>query len=114
MDAVLSGAFVLAVLIGLDQMGLWAERRGWIYWRKRMCSGSADAGVAMLGVMDALFSPATRNTVEEIAGKKNGRIDLSVGEDEWIDLDRGRVHRPTTSDPIWERTDWPIADDGRP
>lgn len=46
----------------------------------------------MLGVMDELFSPAFRHTVEEIAGKKHSRVDLSAGDDEWIDLDGGKVY----------------------
>lgn len=53
----------------------------------------------MPGVMDELFSPATRHTAEEIAGKQNGRVDLSVGDDGWIDLDGGRV-RPHHQQPF--------------
>lgn len=96
MDVVVIGAIVIAALVGFDQVALWAERKGWIYWRRREARGSADAGAGMLGVMDQLFSPATRHTAEEIAGKKHGRVDLSVGDDSWIDLDSGRVCLPVT------------------
>lgn len=97
MNVAVIGAVVVAAVVGFDQVALWAERRGWIYWRKHRSGGSADAGAAMLGVMDELFSPAARHTAEEIVGKQNGRIDLSVGDDGWIDLETGRVRLPTTS-----------------
>jgi len=30
---------VVAMLVAFDQLALWAERRGWIYWRRRKSSG---------------------------------------------------------------------------
>ncbi|MGW5320279.1 hypothetical protein [Rhodococcus pyridinivorans] len=108
------GAIAVAVVVGFDQLALWAERKGWIYWRRHKSGGgSADAGAGMLGVMDELFSPATRHAVEEIAGKQNGRIDLSTSdEDRRIDLDSGRVCLPTAGKPVQERT-FDVGSDGR-
>jgi hypothetical protein len=39
-------AFLLAVWL-LDRAGLWAERRGWIYWRKRKPRGNALGAVTL-------------------------------------------------------------------
>lgn len=112
MEIVVVGAIAVAVLVGFDQLALWAERRGWIYWRRRKSGSSADAGAGMLGVMDGLFSPGTRHAVEEIAGKQNGRIDLSTGDNGRIDLDSGRVCLPTFDKPVQERP-FDVGSDGR-
>ncbi|MCK0089902.1 hypothetical protein MWU77_03790 [Rhodococcus sp. F64268] len=90
MEVLLIGVIAIVVLVGVDQAALWAERRGWVYWR-RSNPRTADAGSGMLGAMDELFSPAKRHVTEEIVGKRNGRIDIAVGDDGWIDLDSGRV-----------------------
>jgi len=54
--------------------------------------------------------PATRHTAEEIAGKQNGRVDLSVGDDGWIDLDGGRMRLPAAGDRVQERTFGVVSD----
>lgn len=114
MEIVVVGAIAVAIVVGFDQLALWAERKGWIYWRRHTSGGgSADAGAGMLGVMDELFSPATRHTAEEIVGKQNGRMDLSVGGDGWIDLDSGRVHLPTVGERVQDHT-FGGGPDGRP
>ncbi|MGA4692486.1 Uncharacterised protein [Rhodococcus rhodochrous] len=99
MGALLVAVTVIAVFVVIDRVGLWAERRGWVYWRKRRNGRGGDAGGSVLGVMDELFSPGRRHTIEEIASKKNGRIDIAVGDDEWVDLDSGRVRLSTTRPP---------------
>ena len=90
MEVLLIGVIAIVVLVGVDQAALWAERRGLVYWR-RSNPRTADAGSGMLVAMDELFSPAKRHVTEEIVGKRNGRIDIAVGDDGWIDLDSGRV-----------------------
>ncbi len=57
---------VLAVVVGLlvlDRVALWAEQRGWIYWRRRKPSPQAGAG--MFGELVEMFEPSHRHVVEE-------------------------------------------------
>ncbi len=73
-------------------------------------------GAAMVSVMNELFSPATRHTAEEVVGKQNGRIDPSVGDVGWIDLETaGCIYRSPVSGcrnppAVSVRTDAPVAD----
>lgn len=58
---------VIALVIGaaallLDRMALWAERRGWIYYRHRKPSGST-LGSAFLEVQ-SLLEPNKRHAAE--------------------------------------------------
>jgi hypothetical protein len=50
-------------LYGAHRLGLWAERRGWIYYRQRRGS-SGTLSQAMLEVQ-ALVEPAKRYVLEE-------------------------------------------------
>lgn len=55
----------LTVPVGLvlfDRLAVWAERRGWIYWRHRPGSG---AGAGALGELIDVFQPSHRVVVEE-------------------------------------------------
>jgi len=54
-----------AALFALDRLALWAERRGWIYYRKRKASSRA-LGNALLETQ-ALLEPRARETVEALA-----------------------------------------------
>ena len=54
---------VLAGLYLLDKIALWAEGRGWIYYRKRQAS-SGTLGNAFLEVM-TIFDPGKRHIIEE-------------------------------------------------
>lgn len=55
------GVAVVA-LVGLDRVALWAERRGWIYWRRRRpSSGGGGAALALIDV----FQPTRQVAVEE-------------------------------------------------
>lgn len=73
---------VLLVMVGLmlDRIGLWAERRGWIYWRKRRPSLSGGAAAGMLGDLQAVLSPSYRHVVEENESKKVLRLDQAAGD----------------------------------
>lgn len=57
MALVVLGAFLL------DMGLLWAERRGWIFYRKRKPTGG---GSAMLGVAAELFQPGQHSAVQEL------------------------------------------------
>lgn len=50
---------VLAVLT-LDRLGLWAESRGWIYWRRRR----PEASGAVLNPLVDVFQPGHVHVVE--------------------------------------------------
>ncbi|WP_227999977.1 hypothetical protein [Nocardia australiensis] len=88
---------VLLVMVGLilDRIGLWAEQRGWIYWRKRRPSPSGGAAAGMLGDLQAVLSPSYRHVVEETESKKVLRLNQAAGDghrsDRVIDLDGGTI-----------------------
>ena len=52
---------VIAALAAVDQLFLWMERRGWIYWRRR----KPDPRGALLGPIDNVFNPAHEHVVEQ-------------------------------------------------
>ena len=41
MEIALKIFFLVLALFFLDRIGLWAEERGWVYWRKRKPSAGA-------------------------------------------------------------------------
>lgn len=55
--------FILAVLVLLDRLGLWMERRGWIYWRKRRARGSV-LGSAVLDLQKIFESGKAKHLLE--------------------------------------------------
>ncbi len=59
----LIAAAVAAGLYGFHRLAVWAERRGWIYYRKRRGS-SGTLGSALLEVQ-SLLEPSKRHVVEE-------------------------------------------------
>jgi hypothetical protein len=71
---------VLAVVVALvlDRLLLRAERRGWIYYRKRKpTSGAASA--AAFGPMAELFQPGRQVVVEERQRQENARRSTDDG-----------------------------------
>ncbi|WP_433566850.1 hypothetical protein ACQP1O_17675 [Nocardia sp. CA-151230] len=79
----------------LDRLGVWAEERGWIYWRRR--SGSA-AAAGLVGDMQALVSPSSQHTRQELRsrqlrGEQLGSADHPLG----VDLARGIAHLSPTN-----------------
>jgi hypothetical protein len=56
-------AALVAVAYGLHRLALWAEARGFLYYRRRRGS-SGTLGNALLEVQ-AIFEPARRHVVEE-------------------------------------------------
>ncbi len=84
------GAVVVVWL--LDRLALWAEGRGWLYWRRRR--GTGGAGTA-LGDVFLLFQPTRAHLVAEqerqrqtIAYPESGAPPLGV------DLDAGTAVVP--------------------
>lgn len=62
MEVFLAISAVLAFLYGLHHLALWAEDRGWIYYKRRKPSSSV-LGNAFLEVQ-ALIEPEKKNLVE--------------------------------------------------
>ncbi|MFE3441922.1 DUF6191 domain-containing protein [Nocardia sp. NPDC059180] len=94
MQWVIGGAVLVIIGLVVDQIGFWAERRGWIYWRRRRPEPSGGGGVAgMFGEMQALLSPSYRHTISEVEAKKTLRVDLATGDDHpvVVDLDGNTV-----------------------
>jgi hypothetical protein len=50
------------VLYGLHRLAIWAEDRGWLYYRKR---GGTWRGAAAAQELQALLHPSSRHVVEE-------------------------------------------------
>jgi hypothetical protein len=57
---VLASAVALVVT---DRLALWAESRGWVYWRRTKPEPSGGSGA--LGELIELFQPSRRHVVEE-------------------------------------------------
>ena len=51
----------MTVLVAVDQLFLWMERRGRLYWRRR----KRDPRDALLGPIDNVFNPAHEHVVEQ-------------------------------------------------
>ena len=65
MKTVLVIAAIVLALVAIDRFLLWAEARGWIYWRRRERLGS-QVGAAIAGELGAILSPVERTRQEII------------------------------------------------
>jgi len=63
MEYILIGSIAIMGFYLLDKFGLWAERRGWIYYRYKRASRTA-IGNSILE-LQAIFDPSKRYVVEE-------------------------------------------------
>jgi hypothetical protein len=63
MKLILFGILAVAGLYLLDKISLWAEARGWIYYRNKRSSGGA-IGNAFLE-LQAFFEPSKHHVIEE-------------------------------------------------
>lgn len=57
------GLAAVAVLYCLHRLALWAERRGWIYYRKKHGSSGALSNAVL--EVHSLFDPSKRYVLEE-------------------------------------------------
>ena len=58
----------IAALIGVilficDQIGLWMERKGWVYWRHKKPSTRGGIGNS-LQELNAILNPSVRHVIE--------------------------------------------------
>lgn len=51
---------VAAALVALDRLALWAESRGWLYWRR-----SERRGGGSLGLLEEIYQPSMIHVFEE-------------------------------------------------
>ena len=63
--AVLITAGCLAALVAIHLLALWAERRGWIYYRKDQGKGRGVALSNALSEFEVLLNPAAEHRIEE-------------------------------------------------
>jgi hypothetical protein len=59
----LVAALAVVVLLALDRLALWAEARGWIYYRKTKGRTGANLGDAFLEIQ-AMVEPSKRHVLE--------------------------------------------------
>ena len=74
MRLLVAAVAAIAALAAVDQLFLWMERRGWIYWRRR----KPDPRGAVLGPIDNVFNPAHEHVVEQ--QETQGRLADIQGE----------------------------------
>ena len=61
MHLLVTAVAAIAALAAVDQLLLWMERRGWIYWRRR----KRDPRGALLGLIDNVFNPVHEHVIEQ-------------------------------------------------
>lgn len=59
---------MIVALIAIDRLGLWAESKGWIYWRRTKRRGSAMS--AILSDLNAVTNPAAQHVTQAKEAKK--------------------------------------------
>jgi hypothetical protein len=68
---------IAVALFALDRLGLWAESKGWIYWRKVKRKGSGGGGLIGLS---GLFDPGAQHLAE--AREEHQQEDEDDGDDD--------------------------------
>lgn len=63
---------ILVVLFLIDQLALWMERKGWLYWRHRKRNPSGGVGNA-LQELNSLMNSSNRHVVEAKKEVKKSR-----------------------------------------
>lgn len=58
------GLTIVLILLALDRLALWFERRGWIYYRKTTRQTGASLGDAFLEIQ-SMVDPGARHVIEE-------------------------------------------------
>jgi hypothetical protein len=69
-------AGIALALFALDRLCLWAETKGWIYWRKVKRKGSAGAVIDIAAIID----PTARHAAE--ARQQPTQEDADDGDDD--------------------------------
>lgn len=69
----------MAVGYGLHRLALWAESRGWIYYRHRKPPPGATA--MMLTEIDRIWKPEIEHVVDDMWSGDYRTVDDETGED---------------------------------
>ena len=81
---VIAAALIAAivVLVAIDRVALWMERRGWIYWRKRqpgVARGAGGGGLSgVLTDFQQLVEPQVRHVIEDREERRVVRLNHSA------------------------------------
>jgi hypothetical protein len=68
------------VLILIDQLGLWMQRRGWIRWRKPSPRATGGGGMSgLLTEFQQLVEPQVRHVIEDREERRLGHLSISAG-----------------------------------
>ena len=63
-------ALIAAAIIGVDRLALWAESRGWIYWRRSKHRGTGGANVLL--DLNAFGDPGAKHVIEARQAEPTG------------------------------------------
>ena len=69
-------ALVVVALI-VDRVLLWAERRGWVFYRRRKGRGAVN-----LGLLDQIYQPAMEHVIEQETHEESLSDTVESGEPE--------------------------------
>jgi hypothetical protein len=65
------------VLVLLDQLALWMQRRGWIRWRKPSPRATGGGGMSgLLTEFHQLVEPEVRYIIEDREGRRLGHLSV--------------------------------------
>ena len=84
-----AAALILAAALLVDRAALWAEARGWLYWRRRPRRAVTGGGV--LGELIEVLQPSRGHVVEERDRQLLVIDAVESGAPMDVDLDAGRV-----------------------
>jgi hypothetical protein len=91
MTVAIAVVVLMAAVLIIDRIALWAESRGWIYWRRHP-GGKAGGAAGLLNDAQMLIAPAHRHAVEEIESKKVTRSEEASGDNNFsLDTESGVV-----------------------
>jgi hypothetical protein len=86
---VLWTAGAVGALVAIDRLALWAESRGWLYWRRRK---PATTGGDALGELIEVFQPSRQNVTRERRRQQtSAELPESGAPPLGVDLDAGTV-----------------------
>ena len=79
----------VGVLLGIDRLGVWAESKGWIYWRKRSAR-SASAAFTAIGQI-AQYGEAPYALEQEAQSSIGGEVESGAPPRDEDSSDPGRA-----------------------
>lgn len=82
---------VFAVLFVLHLLASWAEKRGWIYYRREGTGGAGTAMSNALAEFDAILNPATEHRLQE---ERSQRIIAT-------ETNKGRLKGDDADEAVW-------------